>query len=1189
MTIFSCNQAINILNNLSIYPEYQGVSGLTQLLADTSIKVPGASADAISLFYSGMIGDLHSSELATEISAGSGGRVITINQTGQGQLLQSEDFKSALRQAVGIDEANALINGGTLPDGTATRGLWDTVVSKNFALDAQSAISLTPNSSPDSIWARTEGPILIERGVSVNSIPGDVLKQIGVADGLNELNFTSENLLENVRYVVGSDGQVLGVDPGNLFSSTEGSLRGYSINSLPEQLPTGASIRTGLQLMTPAPGSTPVVASAGDPFVNEGDTGYLTSENAEALRQGAKTYAANMPPEWLGKGLSVLGTAGLAASFIWTADKANQQAQNGQPDEARDTMLVWMAETEGALLAGGQVAELAAPLLAGGPAGWAAYGALVLVGGVAGGLIGKSAMDQLLDANLEQAPAASQQVTHSDGSVWELTLYSNGATRESLLTQPPGEVVVYAYSSKWTMPQDGSGNYATVEVGERASDMRISNYSTVDGQPVLQNRANTWIDDSGVAQMQMYNEQGQLISATTDEAINAGGDTETRTGYVDGSQVNQQIKNTNADNEVSDFISGSGANINLDNASITFADGASASLTGLGNMVSDAANNSLEIAKADGLSVSSNGQTLTALGSSLSVSITGENNTAVIDGEYNTLAVNGNGNYEMISGNNNYTAVSGSNNNTAVSGSNNNTTAAGSSNTTAVYGSYDTTKSLGIGDFTQASGDYNQTVSYGNYDTTIANGSSNTTMSHGTGDNTQASGVGNDTHSYGNNDTTIANGSSNTTKSHGTGDNTQVSGDANNTQSVGDYDTTLAGGSSNTTLSWGTGDYTQSTGVANDTQSSGNYETTISNGSSNTALSYGAGSYIQSYGSDNNIQSFGSYSSIYAYSDYQSPPPADTPSNVPVDLGVVTVEYTVNGAGEVVVSSWSNYSSIWDALFGDWGFAGNKTHIDELIGGAQSSLAQYQSQQGKTAEALLSQQAFDCLKQTLTANTGKAVYEDAHFNQKTITWSLANQGSAFSRFMGNAEEAAINQAFATWSEVSGLHFQEVEDSSQANICLGWGDFNTTETGVIGLTTLGASHDRMKQQAIIRLEDNQQLALSANQDGDLIYDNTEATFSQVLLHEIGHSLGLADSTDQNSIEYYYLGKENRTLSQGDVNAIRALYNPTSESIERDTQQLIQAMAGFGVPTAAQTQLLSANNEMIRQPLLAVPNV
>jgi len=64
MTAFSLNQAINILNNLSIYPEYQGVSGLTQLLADTSIKVPGASADAISLFYSGMIGDIHSGELS---------------------------------------------------------------------------------------------------------------------------------------------------------------------------------------------------------------------------------------------------------------------------------------------------------------------------------------------------------------------------------------------------------------------------------------------------------------------------------------------------------------------------------------------------------------------------------------------------------------------------------------------------------------------------------------------------------------------------------------------------------------------------------------------------------------------------------------------------------------------------------------------------------------------------------------------------------------------------------------------------------------------------------------------------------------------------------------------------------------------------------------------------------------------
>jgi hypothetical protein len=237
--------------------------------------------------------------------------------------------------------------------------------------------------------------------------------------------------VKSLRVALDSNNKVIGLDTGNMFSSAEGSLRGYNINSLPDQLPTGTAVRTGLQLMTVAPGSTPVVASAGDPFVQAGDSGYLTGRNAEALRQGAMSYATNMPPEWLGKGLSVLGTAGLAASFIWTVDKANQQAQNGQPDEARDTMLSWTAETEGALLAGGQVAELAAPLLAGGPVGWATYAGVVLLGGVAGGLIGKSAMDHLLDANLEQAPAASQQVTHSDGSVWELTRYSNGRQRRA--------------------------------------------------------------------------------------------------------------------------------------------------------------------------------------------------------------------------------------------------------------------------------------------------------------------------------------------------------------------------------------------------------------------------------------------------------------------------------------------------------------------------------------------------------------------------------------------------------------------------------------------------------------------------------------------------------------------------------------------------------------------------------------
>ena len=123
---------------------------------------------------------------------------------------------------------------------------------------------------------------------------------------------------------------------------------------------------------------------------------------------------------------------------------------------------------------------------------------------------------------------------------------------------------------------------------------------------------------------------------------------------------------------------------------------------------------------------------------------------------------------------------------------------------------------------------------------------------------------------------------------------------------------------------------------------------------------------------------------------------------------------------------------------------------------------------------------------------------------------------------------------------------------------------------------------MLSDAIIRLEDPSQNPLTPNTDGNAIYSGTEATLSQVLLHEIGHALGLADNSDPHSIMYYQATAGNRTLDATDLSGIQALYNSAA-------QQMIQAMASFGaqpyVATASAEETIAAFAPAIAAPQYA----
>jgi hypothetical protein len=146
--------------------------------------------------------------------------------------------------------------------------------------------------------------------------------------------------------------------------------------------------------------------------------------------------------------------------------------------------------------------------------------------------------------------------------------------------------------------------------------------------------------------------------------------------------------------------------------------------------------------------------------------------------------------------------------------------------------------------------------------------------------------------------------------------------------------------------------------------------------------------------------------------------------------------------------------------------------------------------------------------------------------------------------MGSQYEALVQQAFQIWAAASGLTFEEVADSSQSDIRLGWGDFNTSSTLVVGHTMCQAESGHLLPDVIIRLEDPSQDPLVAGTGNTLTYSGTDANLYQVILHEIGHALGLADNNDPSSVMHYEATGANNALDTNDVARIQTLYrSPT----------------------------------------------
>jgi predicted Zn-dependent protease len=207
---------------------------------------------------------------------------------------------------------------------------------------------------------------------------------------------------------------------------------------------------------------------------------------------------------------------------------------------------------------------------------------------------------------------------------------------------------------------------------------------------------------------------------------------------------------------------------------------------------------------------------------------------------------------------------------------------------------------------------------------------------------------------------------------------------------------------------------------------------------------------------------------------------------------------------------------------------------------------------------------FDRLQ--LAIDTGaKSTVTGARFHDDTISWGFAPSQHATS-----AEVAAASNAFAAWAAASGLRFVEAAANQPTDITVDFKRLNTANTGVVGLTSSSSVGGYGKPGALIQLEDPTETPLVADSSGQLVYSGTEATLTQVLMHEIGHALGLGDNADPTSVESYYLGTSNRTISQSDSDAIHYLYSSPAEGgpyISQGVLDLMKTFASFAPAAGA----------------------
>lgn len=256
-----------------------------------------------------------------------------------------------------------------------------------------------------------------------------------------------------------------------------------------------------------------------------------------------------------------------------------------------------------------------------------------------------------------------------------------------------------------------------------------------------------------------------------------------------------------------------------------------------------------------------------------------------------------------------------------------------------------------------------------------------------------------------------------------------------------------------------------------------------------------------------------------------------------------------------------------EGLYGGYAFASKTSATGTNVGIIASYDANLESQANAIAAETARLQAADAAA-SVARETPE--FEGPKWTSGgVITWSLGtgpgSSGTPFTGSLSSQYEPVVEQAFATWAAASGLKFEEVSGASQADITIGWSSFDEAATGVLGYTRLSALNGQIESGTTISLENPDEDTLTAGAGGQLSYSGTDVELSQLLLHEIGHALGLADNADPNSVMSAVLSSTNTTLDKTDIAGIEELYDGLTP--QSSVPAATSAIVGAGVASAA----------------------